>query len=149
MGDLIPFPARRAVSLDDGDGAVDGAPASRPGVAPDRDADHGARHHGRPAVSPTRTAGSAPVIVDLPLRTVLGDVLREARRARGERLADVADAAAISAQYLSEVERGIKDPSSEIVRAIGRALDLTTLDLLERSADRLRSSSTGPVLLAA
>ncbi|GGC99260.1 hypothetical protein GCM10011512_27710 [Tersicoccus solisilvae] len=101
---------------------------------------------------PGRHRSAAPdddAVVDVPLRTVLGDVLREARQARGQRLTDVAAEAAISAQYLSEVERGIKDPSSEIVRAIGRALDLTTLDLLERSADRLRPATTGPVLLAA
>lgn len=81
-------------------------------------------------------------------REVLGAQLRARRRHRGERLADVADRAGVSPQYLSEIERGRKEPSSEMIGAIGRALgtDLAGLALgvvgdLRRSAGR---RSTGP-----
>ena len=56
-------------------------------------------------------------------RDVLGDRLRRIRHDRGERLADTADRAGVSPQYLSEMERGLKEPSSEMIAAveIGRA----------------------------
>lgn len=55
-------------------------------------------------------------------RHELGGVLRRRRRERGERLADTAARAGISPQYLSEIERGLKDPSSEMLAAITGAL---------------------------
>lgn len=70
---------------------------------------------------------------DLALwRDVAGAVLREARRRRGERLADVAARARVSPQYLSEVERGRKEPSSEVLAAVAGALDLTLADVTRR-----------------
>lgn len=65
-------------------------------------------------------------------RDVVGAVLRESRSRRGERLADVAVRAGVSPQYLSEVERGRKEPSSEILAAVADALDLTLADLTRR-----------------
>lgn len=62
-------------------------------------------------------------------REALGRRLRELRRERGERLSDVAGRAGVSTQYLSEVERGRKEPSSEMIAAIGGALDVTLVDL--------------------
>ncbi|MCW2648788.1 MAG: helix-turn-helix domain protein, partial [Pseudonocardiales bacterium] len=58
-------------------------------------------------------------------RAALGVQLREERRHRDERIADVAGRAGISPQYLSEIERGRKDPSSEILSAISGALGLS------------------------
>lgn len=55
-------------------------------------------------------------------RHELGAHLRRLRHARGERLSDTAERAGISPQYLSEVERGLKDPSSEMLAAIAGAL---------------------------
>lgn len=55
-------------------------------------------------------------------RELLGAQFRARRRDRGERLADVAGRAGVSPQYLSEIERGRKEPSSEMIGAIGRAL---------------------------
>lgn len=55
-------------------------------------------------------------------RHELGGVLRRRRQERGERLADTAARAGISPQYLSEIERGLKDPSSEMLAAIAGAL---------------------------
>lgn len=56
-------------------------------------------------------------------RHELGAHLRRLRHERGERLADTAHRAGISPQYLSEIERGLKDPSSEMLSAIAGALD--------------------------
>jgi len=62
-------------------------------------------------------------------RQVLGSRLRELRHERGERLTDIAGRAGISTQYLSEIERGRKEPSSEMIAAIGGALGVTLVDL--------------------
>ena len=67
-------------------------------------------------------------------RELVGAELRTERLARGERLSDVADRAGVSTQYLSEVERGLKDPSSEILAAVVGALDLTVRQLTIRVA---------------
>jgi transcriptional regulator with XRE-family HTH domain len=64
------------------------------------------------------------------LRTILGDVLRRIRLDQGRTLADVAGAARVSMPYLSELERGRKEASSEILAAICAALDLDLSDLL-------------------
>ena len=68
------------------------------------------------------------------LREAIGHVLREARTSRGERLVDVAQQAAISPQYLSEVERGAKDPSSEVLRSVSEALDLYPAEVVRRAS---------------
>ena len=65
-------------------------------------------------------------------REQLGDQLRRERQTREERLVDVAERAGVSTQYLSEVERGLKDPSSEMLQAIAGALDLTVRQLVTR-----------------
>jgi transcriptional regulator with XRE-family HTH domain len=63
-------------------------------------------------------------------RNVVGDVLRRERLGQGRTLKDVADAARISMPYLSEVERGRKEASSEVLAAAARALGLGLADLL-------------------
>lgn len=67
------------------------------------------------------------------LRTLLGDVLRQARHDQKRTLSDVAAQAGISVPYLSEIERGRKEPSSEMLAAVCGALDLDLLDLVSRS----------------
>ena len=80
-------------------------------------------------------------------RELVGRELRTERQERGERLSDVAERAGVSTQYLSEVERGLKDPSSEILSAVAGALDLTVRQLSVRVA---RSSAPyGALCLAA
>jgi DNA-binding Xre family transcriptional regulator len=64
------------------------------------------------------------------LRTAIGRVLRRIRLAQGRTLRDVADAAGVSLPYLSEVERGRKEASSEVLAGICRALGLELPDLL-------------------
>jgi len=76
-----------------------------------------------------------------PLRDVIGDVLREERLDQERTLGDVARRAAVSLPYLSEVERGRKDVSSDVLAAICDALDLPLADVLDRSARRLRPTS--------
>ncbi|WP_111767854.1 helix-turn-helix domain-containing protein [Nakamurella deserti] len=82
-------------------------------------------------------------------REAVGEQLRDERRTRGERIADVAGRAGLSAQYLSEIERGRKDPSSEILSAVSGALGLSVLELTRRAGDRLVPRAAGPVCLAA
>jgi transcriptional regulator with XRE-family HTH domain len=57
------------------------------------------------------------------LREVIGDVLRRARTSQGRTLREVSDSARVSLGYLSEVERGRKEASSELLSAICAALD--------------------------
>jgi transcriptional regulator with XRE-family HTH domain len=66
------------------------------------------------------------------LRTMVGEALRRTRLAQGRTLADVARAAKVSMPYLSELERGRKEASSEILAAVCRALGLEMSDLLEQ-----------------
>jgi DNA-binding Xre family transcriptional regulator len=72
------------------------------------------------------------------VREVMGDELRRERHRQARTLTDVAGAAAVSVPYLSEVERGRKEASSDVLEAICVALELPLPDLLERSAERLR-----------
>ncbi|MSO33020.1 MAG: XRE family transcriptional regulator [Candidatus Nanopelagicaceae bacterium] len=58
------------------------------------------------------------------LRAHLGEALRRARQEQGRTLRQVSAAAAVSLGYLSEVERGQKEPSSELLAAICLALGL-------------------------
>lgn len=76
------------------------------------------------------------------LRDVIGDVLRDERHRQGRTRADVAREAAVSLPYLSEVERGRKDVSSDVLDAIGGALDLPLVEILVRSAERLRTDAS-------
>jgi transcriptional regulator with XRE-family HTH domain len=70
-------------------------------------------------------------------RDLVGDVLRRERLAQERTLKDVADAARISMPYLSEVERGRKEASSEVLAAIADALGLELGDVVARVAGRL------------
>ncbi|MDG4793592.1 helix-turn-helix transcriptional regulator [Micromonospora sp. WMMD1082] len=72
------------------------------------------------------------------LRRVIGAVLRRERQRQGRTLREVAHAAGVSVPYLSEVERGRKEASSEVLAAICRALGLYLSDLLEEVRDELR-----------
>ncbi|WP_308286298.1 helix-turn-helix domain-containing protein [Actinomycetospora endophytica] len=103
-----------------------------------------------PAPTPLRRA---PEPDTEPLwREAVGRGLRDLRRARGDRLADTAARAGMSPQYLSELERGRKDPSSEMLAAVAGALGVPVREVVRRAhADlALRAGSpSGPVMLAA
>lgn len=65
--------------------------------------------------------------------TALGALLRERRAALGLSLRDVAARAAISNAYLSQIERGVHEPSLGVLRAVTDALELPLTGLLRRS----------------
>jgi transcriptional regulator with XRE-family HTH domain len=71
------------------------------------------------------------------MRRELGDVLREERRAQKRSLRDVSAAAAVSLGYLSEIERGEKEASSELLGAICDALGLPLSALLRELSNRV------------
>jgi transcriptional regulator with XRE-family HTH domain len=81
------------------------------------------------------------------VREVIGDVLRRARMSQGRTLREVSDSARVSLGYLSEVERGRKEPSSELLNAICDALDVPLSSVLtdagERMACKERAAYTG------
>jgi len=81
-------------------------------------------------------------------RESVGRQLREERLASGRRLVDAAGDAGVSPQYLSEVERGLKDPSSELLAAMAGALGLSIADLASRVASA-EMSSHAPLCMAA
>jgi transcriptional regulator with XRE-family HTH domain len=86
---------------------------------------------------------------DVLLRQVIGNVFRRLRRERGITLRELAELAQVSVPYLSEIERGRKEPSSEILAAICRALELELTDLLAEVQFDLATAvrSTLPVRL--
>ena len=71
-------------------------------------------------------------------REVLGDRLRSLRTDLEETLAQTAERAGVSPQYLSEIERGRKEASSEMIAALAGALGVTVADLMAGTADDLR-----------
>lgn len=71
------------------------------------------------------------------LRQEIGDVLRGARRRQGRTLREVSSAARVSLGYLSEVERGQKEASSELLAAICSALSLPLSVVLREVSDRI------------
>lgn len=85
-------------------------------------------------VETTRTVmkgGRMPI-----LRNELGDVLRDVRLAQGKTLRDVSSVARVSLGYLSEVERGQKEASSELLASICEALDVPMSEVLRDVSDR-------------
>lgn len=75
------------------------------------------------------------------VRDAIGQVLRNERHDQGRTLADVADSASVSLQYLSEIERGRKEVSSDLLESVCGALQVEVADVLERAAQHLRIGS--------
>nr|WP_246024068.1 helix-turn-helix transcriptional regulator [Nocardia yunnanensis] len=71
-------------------------------------------------------------------REALGAQLRALRLEQGEKLSETAGRAGISPQYLSEVERGRKEPSSEMIAALAGALGISLGGLTLQVAEGLR-----------
>ncbi|MFJ5533006.1 helix-turn-helix domain-containing protein [Streptomyces sp. NPDC093261] len=93
----------------------------------------------QPGAAP-RTAGPKE-----PLwRDLVGEILRRERLAQERTLKDVAEAARISMPYLSELERGRKEASSEVLAAAARALGLGLTDLLSLAQDELARGARNP-----
>ncbi len=73
----------------------------------------------------------------LLLREAIGDTLRSARSGQGRTLREVSDSARVSLGYLSEVERGRKEASSELLAAICGALEVPLSTVLSEVSERL------------
>lgn len=71
------------------------------------------------------------------LRQEIGDVLRDMRQRQGRTLREVSTAARVSLGYLSEVERGQKEASSELLYAISEALNMPLSVVLREVSDRV------------
>lgn len=93
--------------------------------------------HAGSAASPVTVRSHEPL-----WRQMVGQALRQRRNVRGQTLGQVAARAGVSPQYLSEIERGLKDPSSEIIAALSGALGTSLLDLTADVARTLSASRT-------
>jgi transcriptional regulator with XRE-family HTH domain len=73
----------------------------------------------------------------LLVRREIGDVLRELRQAKGHTLRQVAGRASVALGYLSEIERGQKEASSEILYSVAEALDVPISHIMREVSERL------------
>jgi transcriptional regulator with XRE-family HTH domain len=76
----------------------------------------------------------APMVL---VRQEIGDVLRDFRLQKGRTLRQVASKASVALGYLSEVERGQKEASSEILASVADALDTPISVIMREVGDRL------------
>lgn len=136
-------------------------------VVPFRHRQRGTGAANRPDEVKATAAETIPVRPDIPAsstglnvrprreplwREVTGAVLKQERHRQRKTLAQVAGRAGMSVQYLSELERGRKEASSEMLAAACGSLGLSLAEFLQRSASVIVSPgarSGGPVLLAA
>jgi transcriptional regulator with XRE-family HTH domain len=81
----------------------------------------------------------------MKLRAAVGEALRRRRQAQGRTLREVAEAAGVSLTYLSEVERGRKEASSEVLEAVCAALELALAELFFEVAETLAAVEAAPV----
>lgn len=86
--------------------------------------------------------------------TALGALIRAQRAAAGLSLRDLADRTSISNAYLSQIERGLHEPSLTVLRAVADALGLPLASLLERAGvleaggrDAARPSTESAIML--
>jgi len=131
MGEVIMFPAPRPEQR--ASQAVSSQAVSQPAAPRSQPKEPEQAGHQR------QLAGPEPL-----WRKVVGEQLRAERNDRGERIADVAERAGMSPQYLSEIERGRKDPSSEMLAAVAGALGLTLRELSRRVARRYDVIAVSP-----
>jgi transcriptional regulator with XRE-family HTH domain len=82
------------------------------------------------------------------LRSLLGDALRRQRQHQGRTLREVSAAARVSLGYLSEVERGQKEASSELLGAICTALDVPLSQVLAEVSDSVARAEAGVAQVA-
>lgn len=83
------------------------------------------------------------------MRRELGDVLRERRLSQGLTLRGLSARASVSPGYLSEIERGTKEASSELLASVCSALDVPLSEVLATLSERVAvvESLTAPVAL--
>ena len=71
------------------------------------------------------------------VRQEIGEVLRDFRQQKGRTLRQVASRASVALGYLSEVERGQKEASSEILASVAKALDVPISIIMREVGDRI------------
>ena len=76
---------------------------------------------------------------EVSLREAIGHVLRDLRTHDHKTLREVSEKAGVSLGYLSEVERGQKEASSELLSSIAQSLGISTAQMLRMVADYLDS----------
>jgi transcriptional regulator with XRE-family HTH domain len=89
---------------------------------------------GKSRATATAIKKGAPMIL---VRQEIGDVLRDFRLQKGRTLRQVASKASVALGYLSEVERGQKEASSEILASVAEALDTPISVIMREVGDRL------------
>ena len=82
-------------------------------------------------------------------REALGRALRLRRTDMGLTLAQVSERSGVSTQFLSEIERGLKDPSSEVIEAVAEVLGLQLPQILVLAAFGMTSEVPSTTLLSA
>ena len=82
-------------------------------------------------------------------RKALGRALRLRRTDMGLTLAQVSQRSGVSTQFLSEIERGLKDPSSEVIEAVAEVLGLQLPQILVLAAFGMSSGIPATTLLSA
>jgi transcriptional regulator with XRE-family HTH domain len=90
----------------------------------------------------TATKGGRAMVI---LRQEIGDVLRDTRRQQGRTLREISSLARVSLGYLSEVERGQKEASSELLASICGALEMPLSSVLREVSERV-AIAEGPVV---
>jgi transcriptional regulator with XRE-family HTH domain len=106
-------------------------------------------------VDTTKASGDPKERKMVTLRQEIGEVLREIRQLQGRTLREVSHLARVSLGYLSEVERGQKEASSELLASITQALDVPLSLVLRLVSDRIAEAEgvlvpdTVPLELAA
>ena len=89
----------------------------------------------------SRGVEALPEGKDVSLREAIGHVLRDLRTRDNKTLREVSEKAGVSLGYLSEVERGQKEASSELLSSIAGSLGVSTAQMLRLVADYLDSIS--------
>ncbi len=82
-------------------------------------------------------------------RRLLGDVLRDRRMQRGMTLREVSADARVSLGYISEIERGQKEASSELLASLCTALEVPLSDVLREVSDAVAVEEAAVAAMAA
>lgn len=90
----------------------------------------------QPVVAPARRPRPQPL-----LREALGEALRSYRTEQGITLRELAESARVSPGYLSELERGRKEVSSELLAAVCHALEVSVAEVLIEAAGSMALQS--------
>jgi len=102
-----------------------------------------------PLVAGTRKKTGGTIMKPVLVRELIGETLREQRFAQGRTLREVSMAARVSLGYLSEVERGQKEASSELLSSICQALDVPLSVILMTVSQKLAVAESTRVAVAA